>query len=677
MYTPQSGNYKNYARNRIWEIIAYNKIDVDICNEEKQTWKGFAAIVRKKNVLVVVSEKHPSSYHVLNAFFPKISKYCHGIAAVVQLSEDVLEKEVRGYIVGTPKDIEALDRDIPCLLIALEDYDENAGKLYSLGFRHVYSFYNMECGNKGEWYKKFLRFRLYRKKSSIVLAYMNKKHKITPSGTWSDFKRRVPGRRVFAFGSGNAFREFYRKYGQVYRVEGIIDNAKSKEGTKLFGIPVHTPATLTKYSPENVIILITTIYFEEIYKQLKQMGYEDCYVYPHMESLKLEYRVLELKKQLLPPKEICLFYLYRLFPIHKRKITVLRHYGKGYGCHSKYIVDEIIKEQLDYKIVWLVNDIYEVMPRNVIKVENTLKNRVYHLATAHIWLDNDMKVLNTRKKKGQVYINTWHGTGISLKKFYLDDPYTVNPTIIRMTHLNAEMADIYLAGSLYIAEVYHSAFAYKGRIEITGSPRVDILINGNSTVEETVRKRLGLKEGQKLLLYAPTMRTDASGAFLEQKNLFQLDFERICNVLHEKWGGEWITAVRLHPRMPDIPSNVWKEHHLLNLTSYQDVQELLLIAEILVTDYSSIMFDMGYAGKKVFLYTGDREDYKNQKELLFPVEKLPFPQGRTQEEVEDEMMRFDEKLYEEKLQKFHSQFGILEDGKASQRVVALIKEYVV
>lgn len=676
MYTPQPENYKKYARTRIQAIIAYDKLDFYISNNKKQTWKDFCVIARGKNILVVVSERQASSYHVCNAFFSKILKYCQGVTKVVQLTEDVLEKEIRGYIVGNRKDLTSLDRDIPCLLIALEDYDENARKLYDLGFKNIYNFYVMECGNKKDWYKRFLRYELCRKKSPIILEYMNKKHEITPPGTWSDFKRSISGKKVFAFGSGNVFWEFHNRYGHVYKVEGILDNARSKEGTNILGIPVYMPEKLTEYASKDVVVLITTIHFEEIYRQLKQMGYENCYVYPHMESLKLGYRALKVKNRLLPKKEICLFYLYRLFPIDKRKITVLRHNGKGYGCHSKYIADEIIRQQLNCKIVWLVNDIYGIMPRNVIKVENTLKNRVYQLATAYIWLDNDMKNQNTRKRKKQVYINTWHGTGISLKKFYLDDSNTVSPAVIETTYLNAEMADVYLAGSSYIAEVYHSAFAYQGRTEITGSPRVDILINGNPIVKETVRKRLGLKKDQKLLLYAPTMRTVASGVFLEQRNLFQLDFERVRNVLHERWGGEWIAAVRLHPRMPNIPSNIWQEHHLLNLTTYQDVQELLLVADILVTDYSSIMFDMGYAGKKVFLYVEDEEEFKNQRELFFPLEKIPFPKGRSQEEIESEIMQFDEKSYGEKLREFNSQFGILEDGKASQRVVALIKEYL-
>ena len=677
MYTPQPRNYKKYARNRLNEIIAYDYIYSYINRDDNQTWEEFSSVSKGENILVIISEKYRSAYHVFNTFFPKILKYCRNIAAVAQVTEDVPQREIRGYTVGNRKDIEILDKNAPCLIIALEDYDEIVRKLYDLGFKRTYSFFDMECGKKKEWYKRFLRFRLRHKTSSIVLEYMNRRYGKLPFGKWKDFKRKVSGRKLFVFGSGRLFQEFYKRYAEEYKVECILDNARSRQGTKIFGISIDIPDRLREYSPEDAVILIATIHFEDIYRQLLQMGYDNCYVYPYMESLKLGYRMSKLKSHFLSKKEIYLYYLYRLFPIDKKKITVLRHYGKGYGCHSKYIVEELIRQKIDCKIIWLVNDIYEVMPNNVIKIENTLKNRVFQMATARIWLDNDMKVLNTRKRKGQFYINTWHGTGISLKKFYLDDSYTANFTISRMTYLNANIADIYLAGSSYIAEVYHSAFAYRGRTEITGSPRVDILINGNSSVRETVRTRLGLTKDQNLILYAPTLRIDDSGTFFEQRNVFQLDFERICNALHERWGGEWVAAVRLHPRMPRISSDIWHKHHLLDLTSYQDVQELLLVAEILVTDYSSIMFDMGYAGKKVFLYTEDEEEYKKQKDLLFPMAELPFPKGRDQQEMEYEMMQFDEKTYSEKLREFNARFGILEDGKASGRVVELIEEYLV
>ena len=120
-----------------------------------------------------------------------------------------------------------------------------------------------------------------------------------------------------------------------------------------------------KYNPDETVILITAINYEGIYRQLIDMGYRHCYVYTLMEAKKIRYKFEYFMRKRMLSKELFWSRVYGIIPINKNKITIVRHYGKGYGCHSKYIVEELHRQGMRYEIVWLVSNIYEKMPEYV------------------------------------------------------------------------------------------------------------------------------------------------------------------------------------------------------------------------------------------------------------------------------------------------------------------------
>ena len=303
---------------------------------------------------------------------------------------------------------------------------------------------------------------------------------------------------------------------------------------------------------------------------------------------------------------------------------------------------------------------------------------MYHMATARVWINNDVLLSDTRKRRNQIYINTWHGTGISLKKFYLDVPDSLSESAKERVRLDARLADIYLAASKSIAEIYHTAFEYHKKIVISGSPRVDILVQNDIETKALIRKKLELSEGQKLVLYAPTYRQEKQTKTTIGKNLFlDLDVERIKDVLKEKFGGDWIFSIRLHPIAKKVETSVFEKLGILNLTYYSDVQEILLAADVLITDYSSIMFDMGYANKKVFLFAPDVEGYMaDERSFYIDMKDLPFAVCKSQKELEEEILAHDEQEYVSKVKSFNRNFAVREDGGASARVADLISSYI-
>lgn len=520
-------------------------------------------------------------------------------------------------------------------------------------------------------------------RSAIINGTENVYHKKLQEGTWRKFDKILKAKKLVVFGAGKACEQFLNCYGSKYKPDAVIDNDEQKWGCKIQNVTICSPEILHMYKPEEVIILIScTKCIDEFTKQLDELGYNSYFSYYSMETKRLNVKIgrflIVVNKKFKDKEEAILFHIFRVFPVKKNKIIFLRHSGEGFGCHEKYIALKLIEEKLNCKMIWLVNDTSEVFPKEITKVKNTKWNRIYQLSTAGIWLDNDVKSKDTFKRKSQFYVNTWHGTGISLKKFYLDAPNTIGTNVIDSVKRDAEIADVYLAGSENIAKIYKSAFGYKGNTYISGSPRVDILLHKDNSLELNIRKRLDLRNNEKLFLYAPTFRRNANTkSFSYNMSLYSLNTEKISEALSKKFGGSWRGAIRLHPRMANI-GKLFKANNMLDISTYPDVQEILLVTDVLITDYSSIMFDMGYTLKPVFLYALDISEYiENERDFYINIQELPFKLSKDEKELIEAINNFDEKNYKDNLIRFNEGFGILEDGKASERVAEIIRKRLI
>ena len=372
------------------------------------------------------------------------------------------------------------------------------------------------------------------------------------------------------------------------------------------------------------------------------------------------------------------FYAFRVFPIQKNKIVFYRHYGKGFGCHGKYIALKLIENDVPCELVWIVSNMDEQFPEKIRKVRNKDFFRIYELVTAGIWIDNDVKHRGVRKRKGQYYINTWHGVGVSLKKFYLDAPGSISKLTVKNVKQDAKLADVYLAGSEFIKNIYKSAFQYTGKTAIVGSPRVDILLQEDASAIKGIKKKLGLNECTSILLYAPTFRKGKdSKMFSDAVEDFQIDFNNVLSALQAKYGGQWHILIRLHPRIEQYSRLLCTTNHVADVSAYPDLQELMLAADILITDYSSIMFEFAYTKKPVFLFAQDLEKYcRQEREFYFDINLLPFAFAKNESALIENIKHFDKKKYLCGLTGFFEPFGIFEDGKASQRVADMIKEHL-
>ena len=188
---------------------------------------------------------------------------------------------------------------------------------------------------------------------------------------------------------------------------------------------------------------------------------------------------------------------------------------------------------------------------------------------------------------------------------------------------------------------------------------------------EKIRKIYNL-ENKKLALYAPTFRNDIKKDYVATSNI-ELDFLNLKKQLDISMGGDWCILLRLHPAVASESSMIEKAEFIVDVSDYPESQELIAASDIMITDYSSIMFEPAFVRKPVFLFAPDRSEYINkERELLIDYDALPFMIAETNEELSEIIRNFDNDSYVKNVDAFMEKYGVNEDGHASERTAQFI-----
>jgi CDP-glycerol glycerophosphotransferase len=382
-------------------------------------------------------------------------------------------------------------------------------------------------------------------------------------------------------------------------------------------------------------------------------------------------KIYFLKEQLKFSGMLAFSTLFLIMPIQKNKIIISNYFGKGYGDNGKYIVEEIMKQDLDYDLVWMLkSDLIEKsdLPEEVRIVKYKSFKALYELATAKVWIDNSRKEFYPIKRKNQYYIQTWHAS-MGLKRIEKDAKESLSSSYIKLAKKDSQMCDLMISGSEFRNNLYKNSFWYDGEILKSGTARCDLFFHCNDDLKIKVLKELNIPLHKKVVLYAPTFRKNVSIDF------FKIQYEEIIDELKEKFGGDWVFLNRLHPNITELADDFKYDNIFYNASHYSDMQELLAITDVLITDYSSSMFDMALKNKICLLYAPDLDKYiNNDRGLYFDYRKLPFHSATSLDELKHNIRKFDVAKYKSNIESFHRQIGIYEDGSASRRIVDRILE---
>lgn len=377
-------------------------------------------------------------------------------------------------------------------------------------------------------------------------------------------------------------------------------------------------------------------------------------------------------------KKVETWFVGHFVPVKKNKIVFTQFGGCGYGCNPKAICDEFLRRGDNYDLVWLLNRKTSDEEAHVPKgVRISRKNQsLIELMTAKVWINNihfsDLLRFGVFKRKGTIYLNTFHG-GITLKKEGKDkhnyNPNRVLPEKDRMYLKDAEYVDYITSGCEMEDHVLKEFFWGKGEILRFGDARTDVLVNGSPEIRREVRSFFDVPEGTSLVIYAPTFRPDMSLKW------YDWDYGKALDTLEEQTGRPWRMLIRLHPRIakksrelvPDSP-------RFIDASRYHDMQDLAVAADLMISDYSSVITDFMLTKKPAYMYVPDLDQYLQTRGMYFEMDELPFPYARTGDELIRCIREFDPDLYQKKSEQFMARLGYIADGGASRRIVNFLIE---
>ncbi|TYP86950.1 CDP-glycerol glycerophosphotransferase family protein [Blastococcus xanthinilyticus] len=292
------------------------------------------------------------------------------------------------------------------------------------------------------------------------------------------------------------------------------------------------------------------------------------------------------------------------------------------------------------------------------------------LEGADLVISNDHIPLDWEKRPGTTYLQTWHGT--MLKRIHNDVLWAPEG---RLAYLDQDIArwDLLLSPNAVTTERLRKAFGYTGPIHETGLPRNDLLQSPDrDRLRAEARADLGVGEDQTVVLYTPTWRDDlvfeGSG---ERDFEFPIDLEEFGTRL----GGDHVLLLRLH-NMVMSRLEIAEGSAVRDVCSHPDIRDLYLAADLMVTDYSSTMFDFAITGRPMLFYTYDLDRYRDQlRGFYFDLaEVAPGPLVSTSSELVSAIADIDavSAAHAERYARFRETFCHLEDGAATQRVLDLI-----
>ena len=373
---------------------------------------------------------------------------------------------------------------------------------------------------------------------------------------------------------------------------------------------------------------------------------------------------------------------YKNKPVDSRIIVFESFRGASYSDTPKYIYEYLAKNYPgEYKFVWVLNDKSYTLPYEGQIVKRFSRKYAYYMGIAKYFVFNTRQPLWFRKREEQIFLETWHGTPLKRLAFDQEEVTAASPSYKTQFYRQKQEWDFLIAANKFSSDVFRSCFMYDGPMLETGYPRNDLLKDPDRdeiTIE--LKKKCGIPLSKRTILYAPTWRDDEYYGNGSYKFQIKLNLE----MMKKKLGDEYVVILRTHYYIADNIDLTGLEDFAYNLSKYDDVTEIYLMSDILITDYSSVFFDYAGLRRPMLFFTYDLDKYRDiLRGFYIDMEKeLPGPLVYTTEEVINRIKSIDEmnKEYASRYDAFYERFCCWEDGHATKRVVDAVffgdKEYI-
>lgn len=364
------------------------------------------------------------------------------------------------------------------------------------------------------------------------------------------------------------------------------------------------------------------------------------------------------------------------------KIIVFNAFnGKSYTCTPKAVYEYMLasRKYEDYRFIWVVRDMekYAFLEKNpnTTIVKNRTKEYERALASAKYWICNYRIYDYIYPKADQYYVQCWHGTPLKRLGYdieHSDNAMNSQQEIRDKYRTDAEKFSFILSPSAFASEKFISAWnlaetGQAGKVVEVGYPRDDFMINFTEEDVKRIKESLELPADRKILLYAPTWRDNQHSAGVGYVYTNPVDFGK----LRESLSDEWIILFRAHYLVANAFDFDEYEGFVYNVSKYDDINDLYVISDMLITDYSSVFFDYANLKRPVLYYMYDLEYYKDElRGFYIDLSELPGPIIEKEEDLIPAIKKLDREFkYDEKYQCFNERFNYLNDGHASQRLI--------
>lgn len=357
-------------------------------------------------------------------------------------------------------------------------------------------------------------------------------------------------------------------------------------------------------------------------------------------------------------------------PIKKDWIVYESFLGRNMSDSPKYIY-EYLEENYPkkYKSIWVFNEKRDDLPEHVVQVKRFSFKHLYYIGRSKYWVNNMRQPKWFIKRDNQVFLATWHGTPLKKLVFDMDEVHSANKDYKQDFYIQSRSWDYLVSANKYSTEIFRRAFKFDNPILELGYPRNDLLYHPKKDeIARQIKEKLGIPLDKKIVLYAPTWRDDEFFKPGKYKFNLELDLRR----LRKELGDQYYFVLRTHYFIANHIDVEGLEDFVYNASKYDDITELYLLSDVLITDYSSVFFDYANLKRPTLFFTYDLEKYRDTLRgfYLDLHTEGPGPIVMNNDEIINELKDFNKlnKKYKDRIQQFHARFCTWDDGEAAKRI---------
>ncbi|AAU25260.1 MULTISPECIES: CDP-glycerol glycerophosphotransferase family protein [Bacillus] len=365
-------------------------------------------------------------------------------------------------------------------------------------------------------------------------------------------------------------------------------------------------------------------------------------------------------------------------PVKKKTVIFESFAGKQYSCNPRAIYEYMKEHHPEYNLIWSVNPSYTEIfeEKNVPYIHRFTLKWLFAMARAEYWVVNSRLPLWIPKPKHTTYVQTWHGTPLKRLAVDMEEvhmPGTNTEKYKQNFTKEASKWDYLISPNRYSTEIFARAFQFNKTMIESGYPRNDFLYTDNRPeTMKAIKRKMNIPEDKKVILYAPTWRDDQ----FYKKGKYKFDLDLNLEKLREEIGDNYVIVLRMHYLVAENFDLSPYKGFAYDFSSYEDIRELYMVSDLLITDYSSVFFDFANLKRPMIFFVPDIETYRDKlRGFYFDFEQeAPGPLVKTTEEVIEKIKETETSDYRlpDIFEPFYEKFCYLETGNSTEKVVKTV-----